>query len=56
MRYLMVLEKPSLMKEVKACYFNHKAEVERNVGQIDFVTMAGHLCTNFLPDDYPAWK
>ena len=56
MRYLMVLEKPSLMKEVKACYFNHKAEVERNVGQIDFVTMAGHLCTNFLPDDYPDWK
>ncbi len=52
MRYLFIAEKPSLMRTVRSCYNNHKAEVISRVGEIDFVAMAGHLCTNYMPDDY----
>lgn len=52
MHYLFIAEKPSLMRTVRACYLNHKQEVEQHVGMIDFVAMAGHLCVNFMPDDY----
>ena len=52
MRYLFIAEKPSLMRTVRSCYNNHKTEVISRVGEIDFVAMAGHLCTNFMPDDY----
>lgn len=52
MRYLFIAEKPSLMRTVQSCYHKHKTEVISKVGEIDFIAMAGHLCTNFMPDDY----
>mgnify|MGYP005781168865 FL=1 len=52
MKYLFIAEKPSLMRTVQSCYQQHKAEIVSKVGEIDFIAMAGHLCTNFMPDDY----
>ena len=56
MKYLFIAEKPSLMKEVQSCYRNHAAEVRKRVGEIDFVALSGHVCTNFEPNDYEEWK
>ena len=56
MKYLFIAEKPSLMKEVKSCYVNHQSEIQRAVGQIDFVALTGHVCTNYAPNDYEAWN
>lgn len=36
MKYLFIAEKPSLMRDVQACYKNHKQEVTERVGEIDF--------------------
>lgn len=55
MKYLFIAEKPSLMRDVQACYFRHKAEVQAKVGDIDFIALSGHVCTNFEPDDYDQW-
>lgn len=56
MRYLFVAEKPSLMREAKTCYEKHRNQIISQVGQIDFVSMAGHLLTNYMPDDYKEWS
>lgn len=56
MKYLFIAEKPSLMRDVQACYKNHKKEVEERVGEIDFTALSGHVCTNFMPTDYDEWK
>lgn len=56
MKYLMICEKPSLMREVKACYNNHISEVKSKLGEIDFVALAGHICTNYEPDEYDEWS
>ena len=56
MKYLFIAEKPSLMRDVQACYKNHKKEVEEKVGEIDFMALSGHVCTNFMPTDYEEWK
>ncbi len=52
MDYLFIAEKPSLMRMVESCYQKHVKEIQQHVGSIDFVSMAGHLCSNYMPDDY----
>ena len=56
MRYLFIAEKPSLMKSVKECYENHKEEIVRKVGSMDFIALAGHVCANYEPNDYEEWS
>lgn len=56
MKYLMICEKPDLMRSIKACYNNHKKEVEEKVGEIDFVALIGHICANYEPDEYDEWS
>ena len=56
MKYLFIAEKPSLMRDVQACYKNHKQEVTERVGEIDFTALSGHVCTNCMPTDYEEWK
>lgn len=56
MRYLFIAEKPSLMQSVKECYENHKDEINRKVGSIDFIALSGHVCTNYEPNDYEEWN
>ena len=56
MKYLFIAEKPSLMRDVQACYKNHKQEVTERVGEIDFTALSGHVCTNCTPTDYEEWK
>ena len=54
-RYLAVAEKPSLCKAANDCCRNHRAEVEAAVGSIDFIALAGHVCTWMEPNDYKGW-
>lgn len=56
MKYLLIAEKPSLMKTIKDCYNNHKSEIVSKVGYIDFIALAGHVCRNYEPNDYSEWK
>ena len=56
MKYLMICEKPSVMRAVKACYESHTTEIKNKVGEIDFIAVIGHICTNYEPDDYPEWE
>ncbi len=56
MKYLMICEKPSLAREIQSCYQNHRDEVEKRVGEIEFLALAGHVCTSYEPNDYSEWK
>jgi DNA topoisomerase-3 len=56
LKYLFIAEKPSLMREVRDCYRNHRSDIIANVGEIDFIALAGHVCTNYEPGDYPEWE
>ena len=56
MRYLVIAEKPSLMKMIRDCYLNHQTEIDAKVGKLDFIALVGHLCGFFEPDDYPEWE
>lgn len=56
MKYLFIAEKPSLMRDVQACYQNHRQEVTEKIGEIDFTALSGHVCTNYMPTDYEEWK
>lgn len=56
MRYLFIAEKPSLMREVQACYKNNSSEVKATVGDIDFTALAGHVCELYKPVEYEEWK
>lgn len=57
MKYLLIAEKPSLMRDIQSCYKAHQAEVVKKIGgQIDFIALTGHVCTNYLPNDYKEWK
>lgn len=51
----MICEKPSLMREVQKCYNNHISEIKNKVGEIDFIALKGHICTNYEPNDYDEW-
>lgn len=55
MKYLFVAEKPSVTKAVNACYLAHKNEVQKALGDIDFVSLRGHACKNCEPNDYEMW-
>ena len=56
MRYLFIAEKPSLMREVKACYKNNSSKIKAAVGEIEFTALAGHVCELYKPVDYEEWK
>lgn len=57
MKYLLIAEKPSLMRDIESCYKAHKADVTAKIGgEIDFIALSGHVCTNYLPNDYAEWK
>lgn len=56
MHYLFIAEKPSLMRVVKETYENHIDEIVKKVGTMDFTALAGHVCGNYTPDDYPEWS
>ena len=54
MRYLLIAEKPSLMKTIKAVYDKHRDVLKDD---IDFVAQAGHLLTLQLPSELnPRYK
>ena len=55
MKYLFIAEKASLMRDVMSCYNNHQDEIIKKVGYIDFIALAGHVCTVFEPNDYDDW-
>ena len=55
-KYLFIAEKPSLMRDVKKCYENHKEEVVKKVGYMDFTALSGHVCTFYEPNDYEDWN
>ena len=54
--YVFIAEKPSLMREVKACYQKHREEINHAVGTIDFTALAGHVCRYMEPDEYGDWS
>ena len=56
MKYLYLAEKPSVMRLVRDTYNKHKQEIIRQVGEIDFMALAGHVCRYLTPDEYPQWK
>ena len=56
MKYLLLAEKPSLCKEIQACYTRHYSEISKKVGEIDFISLAGHICGHFQVSDYAAWQ
>lgn len=56
MEYLFIAEKPSLMREVLACYKRHMPEIINKVGKIDFIALAGHVCRNCEPTAYEYWS
>ena len=55
-RYIFIAEKPSLMREVQSMYKKHKAEINAQVGEIDFLALAGHVCGLCAPNDYKEWN
>lgn len=52
-KLLLIAEKPSLMRELKAVYNNHKNEINYI---IDFMALAGHVCMYGKPNDYEQWN
>lgn len=56
MKYLLIAEKPSLMRSIRDCYEKHKTEVVQKVGEIDFIALSGHVCRNAEPNEYSQWS
>lgn len=54
-KYLFIAEKPSLMRDVQACYRKHKSEIQSKVGEMDFIALAGHVCRQSEPNSYDEW-
>lgn len=53
-KYLLISEKPSLMRAVKNAYF--AGNINKKM-QVDFMALHGHVCTLAQPEDYnEAWK
>lgn len=52
-KLLLIAEKPSLMRELKSVYDNHKSEINYT---IDFIALAGHVCMYGKPNDYEQWN
>lgn len=55
-KYLFIAEKPSLMREVEKTYKKNKKEVDSIVGEIDFISLSGHVCRLLKPDEYSEWN
>ena len=55
MRYLFIAEKKSLKDAVASVYAKHKSEIKKDIGEIDFIELAGHVCRLLEPSEYPAW-
>lgn len=47
MRYLLISEKPSLMRLVQGAFIKAHMPFE-----VDFMSLHGHCCTLFSPEDY----
>lgn len=56
MKYLVIAEKPSLMRSIQECYQNHRAEIEQKIGILEFHALVGHACRNAMPNEYPQWQ
>ena len=56
MKYLVIAEKPSLMRSIQECYQNHRAEIEQKIGTLEFHALVGHACRNAMPNEYPQWQ
>ena len=54
-KYLLIAEKPSLMRTIEGTYRKHKTEINKTVGEIDFMALAGHVCRLILPSEYEKW-
>lgn len=54
-KYLFIAEKPSLMREVEKTYKKNKKEIDSIVGEIDFISLSGHVCRLLKPDEYSEW-
>lgn len=52
-KLLLIAEKPSLMRELKAVYDTHKNQINYN---IDFTALAGHICAYAKPSEYTEWN
>lgn len=55
-KFLFIAEKPSLMRDVRSCYNQHKKELVNCLGEIQFIALAGHVCAWCLPNEYDKWK
>ena len=43
MKYLFIAEKADVMKKVEAVYKKNKPQIDRSIGEIDFVALTGHV-------------
>ena len=55
-KLLFIAEKPSVMRTVESAYQHNKALIESRVGELTFVSLAGHVCKWMEASDYPQWK
>lgn len=55
MKYLLIAEKPSLMRSIRDCYEKHKGEILSKVGEIEFIALSGHVCRYAEPGEYEEW-
>lgn len=55
-KYLFIAEKPSAMRAVKAAYDKNRSQIEKTIGSIDFVALAGHVCRYLELKEYPAYQ
>ena len=52
-KVLLISEKPSLKRELENVYTKNKSSINYD---IDFVTLAGHVCGYASPSDYDGWN
>lgn len=51
-KLLLIAEKPSLMRDLKATYNAHENEIPYT---IDFIALSGHICGYAAPKEYDGW-
>lgn len=54
-KYLLIAEKPSLMRDIRNTYKTHIADIQAKVGEVDFIALAGHVCRLLQPKEYEKW-
>lgn len=54
-KYLLIAEKPSLMREIEKTYKKHKPDINKTLGEIDFIALSGHVCRLIEAKEYPKW-